>query len=558
LTLSPPRPGRRHLRPTRQEADSEDSMAKDDFKDSEMASLMDDRYDAKSMDDRYDAKSASRRGVTKSTLPRMPFKLTAELPAGWWALSAYMTPSMHTLAYVCYVLWFILGVPTIVYHTLVIPGHLTEDVYEWIWTWLAFSYCWQFVEGIITLHHHVQGFCFSSPDRGNHLDVTEYPPATAIIVAYLPNEADIIMETLAHFKSLSYAGGLEVILAYNTPRILAVEQDIVALQKTWPEFTAVKVVGSTSKCDNVNAVLPLVKGHFAGLFDSDHLPLPHSFEIAWRDLCRGVDVVQGRTKINHKYCEDFLSKVLAGEFEVRHGIEHGSRRAVYNYAVFGGSNGFWRTDTLQMIGMDPSMLTEDVDSSIRAMSYGFKIGYNHHLVSLEQPPPNFSALLKQRLRWSQGWYQVSWRSVANIFLSDFMSPRQKVGFHWMIKMCMPCQVMYSHFQSFLLVALTARLGVGTTMCLTSMWAVPQILFLVLFADLPLAWKLIYAVMMLPLMAFFMLVDLVAQMRLMIGYSTWHVTTRKNVVKDASAGHHNHVPHSPNTFRYSPSSVRLDS
>lgn len=75
---------------------------------------------------------------------------------------------------------------------------------------LAFSYCWQFVEGIITLHHHVQGFCFSSPDRGNHLDVTEYPPATAIIVAYLPNEADIIMETLAHFKSLSYAGGLEV------------------------------------------------------------------------------------------------------------------------------------------------------------------------------------------------------------------------------------------------------------------------------------------------------------------------------------------------------------
>jgi hypothetical protein len=36
--------------------------------------------------------------------------------------------------------------------------------------------------------------------------------------------------------------------------------------------------------------------------------------------------------------------------------------------------------------------------------------------------------------------QVSWRSVANIFLSDFMSPRQKVGFHWMVKMCMPCQV----------------------------------------------------------------------------------------------------------------------
>jgi hypothetical protein len=72
------------------------------------------------------------------------------------------------------------------------------------------------VEGIITLHHHVQGFCFSDPGRGN-LNVTEYPSATAIIVAYLPNEADIIMETLAHFKSLSYAGGLEVRTLMPTP-----------------------------------------------------------------------------------------------------------------------------------------------------------------------------------------------------------------------------------------------------------------------------------------------------------------------------------------------------
>lgn len=56
--------------------------------------------------------------------------------------------------------------------------------------------------------------------------------------------------------------------------------------------------------------------------------------------------------------------------QVRHGIEHGSRKAVYNYAVFGGSNGFWRSEVLQMIGMDPNMLTEDIDSSIRAMSYG--------------------------------------------------------------------------------------------------------------------------------------------------------------------------------------------
>ena len=53
-----------------------------------------------------------------------------------------------------------------------------------------------------------------------------------------------------------------------------------------------------------------------GIFDSDHLPLPRSFEMAWRDLSSGSDVVQGRTKINPKYVEDTLSKIIAGEFEV--------------------------------------------------------------------------------------------------------------------------------------------------------------------------------------------------------------------------------------------------
>jgi hypothetical protein len=91
------------------------------------------------------------------------------------------------------------------------------------------------------------------------------------------------------------------------------------------------------------------------------------------------------------------------------------------------------------------------------------------------------------------------------------------------------QVMYSHFQSFLLVALTARLGVVVTMCLTSMWAVPQMIFLVLFADLPLPWKFLYALVMLPLMAFFMIVDLCAQVQ---PNPLWPLTPHASAPKQA--------------------------
>jgi len=502
------------------------------------------------LEDNYEG--GKRQGRRKSTLPRVPFRMASDIAKQFSSLSQYMSTTAHNLLYTVYVLWFVLCVPTTIFHFYIGEDGASEDVYSIIWGWLTISYTWQFIEGAITMKNHFVNFCLHRPssDTGN----VEYPTATAIIVAYLPNEADIIMDTLAQFRAMHYEGELQVILAYNTPKVLPVEQDIQALQKIWPEFTAHKVVGSTSKCDNINAVLTSIRGTFVGLFDSDHIPLPHSFERAWRDLQSGSDVVQGRTKINPKYCQTTLDKVIAAEFEVRHGIEHGSRKFVYNYAVFGGSNGFWRTDVLQFIGMDPGMLTEDIDSSIRAMSYGYKISYNHHLISLEQPPPGFNALLKQRLRWSQGWYQVSWRSVSSIFLTDFLNLRQKIGFHWMLKMMMPAQITVLHLQSFLLVCLTAKYGALAVLCLSSVWVVPQLIFLIFFAELPAAWKGLYAVMILPLMAFFIFIDMIAQVRLMIGYSTWHVTTRKKVDKEEGE---RAVPISPSTFRYSPSTVMLD-
>eukprot|EP00959_Pyramimonas_sp_CCMP1952_P039315 823109-Pyramimonas_sp.AAC.1 len=55
----------------------------------------------------------------------------------------------------------------------------------------------------------------------------------------------------------------------------------------------------------------------------------------------------------------------------------------------------------QRISSSPQFFTDAAHGDMGR----YKISYDHHLVSLEQPPPGFNALLKQRLRWSQGWYQ---------------------------------------------------------------------------------------------------------------------------------------------------------
>jgi len=66
--------------------------------------------------------------------------------------------------------------------------------------------------------------------------------------------------------------------------------------------------------------------------------------------------------------------------------------------AFGGSNGYWKAEILKEIRMDGSMLTEDIDSSIRATLAGYKIGYSGDVISSELSPLREATLKKQRLR----------------------------------------------------------------------------------------------------------------------------------------------------------------
>lgn len=65
--------------------------------------------------------------------------------------------------------------------------------------------------------------------------------------------------------------------------------------------------------------------------------------------------------------------------------------------------------------MDSSMLTEDIDSALRAFSRGAKAVHDLNVVSYELAPVTLAAFWKQRLRWAQGWAQASMRHVRLTF-----------------------------------------------------------------------------------------------------------------------------------------------
>lgn len=252
------------------------------------------------------------------------------------------------------------------------------------------------------------------------------PPATALIAAYLPNEAATIEETIAVHLAQDRACGQQVLLAYNTPHHLPVEDRLAELAAREDRLHLLKVEGSTSKAQNVNAALPHVRGDYVGIFDADHHPAPGSSARAWRWLADGHDVVQGRGVIRNGASSP-VAATVATEFELIYGVSHPGRARLHGFGIFGGSNGYWRTEALRATRFRQEMLTEDIDASIRAVSSGLSIASDPGLVSTELAPTTVAALWRQRLRWAQGWHQVALVRLRGLVTSATLTPRQRLG-----------------------------------------------------------------------------------------------------------------------------------
>jgi len=262
-------------------------------------------------------------------------------------------------------------------------------------------------------------------------DGPAYPPASAVIAAYLPNEAATIVETVQSFLRVDYPGDLQVVLAYNTPVDLPVEAVLGRIAQQNERFVLLKVEGSTSKAQNVNAALSELRGEFTGVFDADHQPAADAFRRAWRWIAAGYDIVQGHPVVRNGDAT-WVARMIAVEFEMIYGVSHPGRAKLHQFGIFGGSNGYWRTELLRQTRFRGSMLTEDIDSALRVVEAGYRIGSDPYLISLELAPTTLHQLWNQRMRWAQGWFQVSLGHLFGALLNDKLSIRQRYGFFFLL------------------------------------------------------------------------------------------------------------------------------
>ncbi|KAJ9646314.1 hypothetical protein H2199_002363 [Coniosporium tulheliwenetii] len=249
------------------------------------------------------------------------------------------------------------------------------------------------------------GWKFPTPDE-------KLPILDIVVVAYLPNEKDIIKDQIHYaLDEIVYPRDkLRINLVYNTPKpIEPLETELFEMEKKHRELKVVKVPGSKSKADNLNYFFTLETGaDIIAIFDCDHFPHPHNPRWAAEAFMtdKSIDIVQGRCVVYNSQ-ESFWTRMIAIEFDKIYAVSHPGRSRLFGFGLFCGSNGYWKADLLRGHKMHGEMLTEDIDSALRAYGQNKKAIHDMNVLSYEMAPTTFAAFWKQRMRWAQGWTQAS-------------------------------------------------------------------------------------------------------------------------------------------------------
>ena len=126
------------------------------------------------------------------------------------------------------------------------------------------------------------------------------------------------------------------------------------------------------------------------------------------------------------YAENWLTRTVAVEFDSIYAVSHQGRSNMSGTAIFGGSNGYWRREALRDVGMNPAMLTEDIDSSVRTLLAGRRLIHDRSILSFELAPTQPRHWFFQRKRWAQGWLEVTLAYSAGAVGSKHLSLGQKL------------------------------------------------------------------------------------------------------------------------------------
>lgn len=371
-----------------------------------------------------------------------------------------------------------------------------------------------------------------------------------IFSLYLDNELCIIEDTIKHILQCELPFHTTIVFSYNTKQFdednhnklqLFIEQHLSEYNKCVPYNNVICMAlyneQSKSKADNINLGCKYLtklhlKPNIVALYDADHNPDKYSIIYALHKMYTSdTDVLQGRVYIRKP------SILIAIEFNMIYCVYHEGGQHFRKYAIFGGTNGFWKLDVLHEIKFNTKRLTEDIDASFNALIHGKKIKFDKYVMSSELAPPNLKSLYKQRLRWAQGWSEVTLYRTWQVLLSKCNTFRQKIT----TLLFLVWRELYVYIAPHLLSILFASIGhCVKTSCIDLLYYLPTLSIVVLTflyviflyfyecpdaRDFSIMHHLYYAIVSIPFEILKMHITVIGHMRILLKQNAWNVTSR---------------------------------
>ncbi|MFX1504936.1 MAG: glycosyltransferase [Promethearchaeota archaeon] len=155
------------------------------------------------------------------------------------------------------------------------------------------------------------------------------------------------------------------------------------------------------KAGNINAVLDKTKGEFIVILDSDHIAVPNLLTEFSKVLSnKKIGYIQAKVAYrNTKRLYQAANSILYSQFYEVFEAAKDQRGVV----LFNGTTGCFRKDVLVKAGgFSEDTLIEDIDTSMKILSQGYKGRYLDFIGSHGLVPASAKSQIAQLWRWSTG------------------------------------------------------------------------------------------------------------------------------------------------------------
>lgn len=230
------------------------------------------------------------------------------------------------------------------------------------------------------------------------------PQVTVIIPAY--NEEKVIERSVRSVLQSDYENFEIVVVddgsADNTAAVVARTFQSEPRVSLWSEVNHGKWFAE-------NLGMAATEAPIIIIVDADTLLRPDAIGLMVQPFKdERVGAVAGTVEIGNR--DNFLTACQVIEYMYTQNVLRRAYEVLDGIIVVPGAIGAWRLDAVKKAGgVSGDTITEDADLTLAVHRAGYKVAYQPAAKSFTEAPSTVRAFLRQRLRWSFGMFQVSWK-----------------------------------------------------------------------------------------------------------------------------------------------------